>query len=301
MKLIKSACFIALLFLSACSVPQYVQVPVDYTAKQYLRRDSSTIVLINQFAVDPAKIPNKKTFGVVKAGAYAAIDYAGFELSQLKHVKIINLVDSTTLAVNTDSIKLIAQKYNANYVLALKGFAANINLAEFGQYTNYYNTNTSVNFMLYESNGLYFRKLNGTAIDQQSEQPNFGLLATLIVHPTVKGNKQSIKSAAEHATEDALKDYFPYSITHTRPLYNDDYLQPANRQILIGKLDRADTLLQRFLEDKNIDVACKAAYNLAVVYEYEGDIAGALDMATQSNEKRKNQFAEMLIADLKQE
>lgn len=301
MKLLKLACIILLLFLSACTAPLYVAVPVDYTAKLNLRSDSTTIVLINQFDISQAKITNLKKLNVIKAGAAAAIKFAGLEFSSLPHVKVINLVDSVAVNVNTDSIKLIAQKHNAHYVLALKSFTADIGLSGIENYTSYYNTNTAVDFVLYESNGIYHRDLKGTAVDAQSEQPYFGLLPTLLIHPTVKGNKQSIKTSAEHATENALQDYFPYTITHNRPLYNDAIFLPAIKEIQSGNLNKADSLLQPFLQDKIPQIASKAAYNLAVVYESEGDIDSAIDLAQQSSDKYRNDFATAILADLKEE
>ncbi|MDB4922683.1 DUF6340 family protein [Mucilaginibacter sp.] len=301
MKLLKSACVILLLFFSACTAPLYVAVPVDYTAKLNFRPDSTIIILINQFDINQAKITNKKKLDVIKAGAVAAIKFAGLEFSSLPHVKVINLVDSVAFTVNTDSVKLTASKYHANYLLALKSFTADIGLSDIANYTTYYNTNTAVNFVLYESNGIYHRNLNGTAVDAQSEQPYFGLLPTLLIHPTVKGNKQSIKTSAEHATENALQDYFPYTITHNRPLYNDAIFLPAIKEIQTGNFDKADSLLAPFLQDKNPQIASKAAYNLAVVYESEGDIDAAIDLAQQSSDKYNNEFATAILAELKEE
>jgi hypothetical protein len=48
-------------------------------------------------------------------------------------------------------------------------------------------------------------------------------------------------------------------------------------------------------------MASKAAYNLAVVYEAQGDIDIAIDMAQLSLDKNKNRFATMLLTDLKGE
>jgi len=301
MKLLNSACIILLLFFSACTAPLYVAVPVDYTAKLNLRPDSITIVLINQFDINQAKITNKKKLDVIKAGAVAAINYAGLEFRSLPHVKVINLVDTAAFTVNADSIKLMAQKHNAHYVLALKNFTADIGLSDIANYTSYYNTNTAVDFVFFESNGIYHRDLKGTAVDAQSEQPYFGLLPTLLIHPTIKGNKQSIKTSAEHATENALQDYFPYTITHNRPLYNDAIFLPAIKEIQSGNLNKADSLLTPFLQDKNPQIASKAAYNLAVVYESEGDIDSAIDLAQQSSDKYRNEYATAILADLKEE
>ncbi len=301
MKLLKPLAIIILLFFSACHVMQYATVPINYTPKLYFSSDTNTILLVNHFDISQQKINNNKTRGVLKAGAYAAIKSAGDQLSQLQHVKVISLVDSANFEVNTDSIKFLAQKYHANYVLVLKDFAADIGLSDIANYTSYYNTNTSVKFILYESNGVYYRKLDGTAVDQQSEQPYLGLLPSLLIHPTVKGNKQSITSSADHAAQNALQDYFPITITHNRPLYDDDYFQPAIKEILAGNFDKADTLLQPYLQHTDAKVVSKAAYNLAVVYESEGDIDAAMDFAQQSMDKYRNEFAAAILEDLKAE
>jgi len=195
----------------------------------------------------------------------------------------------------------LALQYHANYVLVLKSFTADISLADYDNTAMYYNTNASVDFLLYEANGIYYKKLNGTANDPNADQPYINLFAALIIHPTVKGNKTAIKIAAEHATQDALQDYLPYSVTHQRPLYTDDYLQPAVKEISNRNYNEADSLLQPLIKNSNAEIAGKAMYNLAVIYEAEGDIAGATDMAKQSAAKFKDDYAEWFIAALKED
>lgn len=301
MKLLTIACFACMGLLSACSVPEYVNVPVSYNPKYYLNPDSTTIVLINQFDVSQSKVSNKKTVNVLKAAAYTAIKYAGDQFSMLPHVRIINLVDSAAFTINADSVKNLALKYGANYVLALKSFDANIDLSAVQNKTAYYNTTASVDFVLYEGNGIYYKKLKGKTIDPQSETEYQGLVLSLLIHPTVKGNKLSINVAAQHAAQDALRDYFPYTISHNRPLYNDDFLQPGVKAILSGNYDKADSLLQPLLKHGNLEMAGKAAYNLAVVYEFMGDINSAMDMAQLSLDKYNNQYAVTILAELKAE
>jgi tetratricopeptide (TPR) repeat protein len=301
MKFLKFAAFAFIALWSACSVPQYVNVPVSYNPKYYFNPDSTTIAVINQFDVGQAKISNKKTVAVLKAGAYTAIRYAADRLSMLPHVKIINLVDSAAFNVNADSVKTLALKYGAHYVLALKSFDANIDLSEVQNKTAYYNTTASVDFILYESNGIYYKKLKGMTNDAQSETEYQGFVMSLLIHPTVKGNKPAINAAAQHAAQDALRDYFPYTISHNRPLYNDDFLQPGVKAIVSGNYDKADSLLQPWLKHANPQMAGKAAYNLSVVYEFMGDIDSAMDMAQLSLDKFNNQFAVAILAELKTE
>jgi hypothetical protein len=298
MKLIKFIVFIGVLFLSACTVEQYVTVPVNYNAKLTFP-DSTKILLINQFDVSKAKITNPKKLKVIKAAAYTSVKYAETRLKKLPKVRVINLVDSVNFNVNTDSIKLLALKYHVNYVLALKNFTADIVIGGVDNGTAYYNTTAEVNFMLFQNDGIYFKKLNGKVSDPQSE--GSGLIGSMVFRPTVRGNRSSVNFAAQHATEDALQEYLPSGVVHDRPLYNDVIFQPAIQAILARKFDKADSLLTPILKDNSILNQCKAAYNLSVVYEAEGDIDGAIEMAELSNQKYKNMYALAILEDLKTE
>ncbi|HEY8929929.1 MAG TPA: DUF6340 family protein [Mucilaginibacter sp.] len=294
--------FAAFLFLASCEVPAYVTVPVEYTPRAYFRKkDSTRIVVVNQFNADLLNIASKRKLASIKAGAYTAIKSAALQLGSLPRVKTIIAADSANFKPDTDSVKFIAEKYKADYVLVLKKFGADIGLTEISNATSYYDTNVSVNFLLYAPDGIFYKKLNGQANDPHSEQPYEGIFAELIFHPTVGGNKASVRNSAEHAVQSALQDYFPYTISHSRPLFNDDFLKPSVAAIMAQDYDKADSLLQKLMLDKNPEVLSKAAYNLAVVYEALGDISMARDFATESNEKKKNEFATAILYDLKQE
>lgn len=299
MKPVKFVLFIFILLLNACSQLKFIAVPIDYDPRVSFKPDSTTILLINQFDVTRAKVGTKRKTEVYKAGVFSAVKYARMQLAGLPRVKIINLVDSSSVKANTDSIKFLAEHYHADYVLALTNFNADISLDGVQSSTAYYTSNVSVNFTLFEGNGIYFKKLQGISNEPQSSGPYLGFFASLLIHPTVGGNKESITITAEHATQIALQDYLPYTITHTRPLYNPEQLQPAVNEILSGHFDKAYNLLKPVLDDKDPKLASKAAYNLAVVYEAQGDFDIAMNMAQLSLDKNKNQYAEGLLADLK--
>nr|WP_255486721.1 DUF6340 family protein [Mucilaginibacter sp. SP1R1] len=109
----------------------------------------------------------------------------------------------------------------------------------------------------------------------------------------------SINNVARNAGLDALKDYLPYTITNYRPLYNEtDELKASVVQILAGKFDIAYKILNPLIDGKDPKLAGKAAYNLAVVYEAQGDIDEALDLAKLSNQKMQSEYATTLIAEL---
>ncbi|MCR8561755.1 hypothetical protein KXD93_29130 [Mucilaginibacter sp. BJC16-A38] len=301
MKIIKPFCIILFLLINTGVFAQAVDVTVSYAAKYRLRPDTNTIVLVNKFDISSLKVSNKKALAVMKEAAYAAIRHGGFQLGELPHTRIINVVDSVGLTVNTDSIKQTAAKYHANYVLALTNFSAKITVGEISDYGTSYNSSLVTNFMLYEDNGVFFRKLNGTAEDPIEQQLNAGLIMSLIFQPTIKGNKMAIRVSAEHASENAMQDFFPYTLTHTRPLFNDKFLRPINQEIMNGNFEKADSLLQPYLKDIDAKVASRAAYTLAIVYESENNLEDATDMANESNTKNKNGYAEAMLADLKEE
>lgn len=300
MKLTLSACFLALLLLSACETVKYVAVPVDYNPKLYFKPDTTIIVLVNQFDPMRQKMTNRKLL-VIKAGAHAALKSAQAQLQTLPHVKVVNLVDSADLKVNTDPVKSLALKYHADYVLSLINFYAGIDLNDVSNYTASYASNVGVSFLLSEPNGIYTKKLDGQSSEPQSNTVSFGLLTDIITKPTVGGNKQSIILATEHATQAALQDYFPYTLTFQRPLYNDTELQPMVISIFNQKFDIAYKQAEPLLKSTNAQLASRAMYNLAVVYESQGDIDLAIDMAQQSVNKQSNEFATIILNDLKKE
>ena len=221
-----------IIILSACNTPKYLSVPIDYNPKLSFKPDTTTILLINQFDFGKLKINSKRKLNVLKMGAFTSIKYAERQLVQLPHVRIIKLVDSVTLKTTTDSIAQLALQYHSDYVLALSDFDSDINLSGVQSFTAYYNRNALVEFTLYEGNGVYSKKLKGTTTDPQPSIPYWGLIGSLIIQPTVGGNPAAVNASVEHATQNALQDYLPYTINNVRPLYNDELLQPMVREII---------------------------------------------------------------------
>ena len=70
------------------------------------------------------------------------------------------------------------------------------------------------------------------------------------------------------------------------------------RYILAGRFDLAFKILNPIIDGPDLKQASRAAYNLAVVYEAQGDIVEALDLAKLSNQKQQNDYATTLIAAL---
>ena len=66
-------------------------------------------------------------------------------------------------------------------------------------------------------------------------------------------------------------------------------------EIFAENLDKADTLSRPIINGKDLIMAAKAAYNMAVVCEAQGDIDSAMSMAKLSVDKSRNRYARSMI------
>jgi len=280
----------------------YITVPVNYSARSYLSKDSSTLLVVNQFNISDTSAKNQKRNEVIKAEAYSAIKYAESQFKQLPKVKVISLIDSAAFTANADSIHQLASKYKADHVLALKNFDAGIVVIKLPGTEPYYSTSVSVNFKLYESDGLYYKKLAGTDSDTMPDlRYRSNAHNASGNYPPIEKYKAFIDSTTITATQNAIQDYFPSSISHDRPLYDDRFLRAAVKKIYANDLDGAIALLKPELQNPDRKKASKAAYNLAVVYEGKADIEQALAMTRLSIKKHDNPYASAILEDLKKE
>ena len=279
----------------------YVPISVNYAAKSNFAADTATILLVNQFDLSRVKTASQERLHTLKNAGYTSLKFAGNQLKQLPHVRVINLAGSPDLYISTDSIKSLASKYGATHVLALKNLAADIILSDVKSSSTYFNTYIIVDFILYEGNGLYHKKLKGTASDLIPANNYVSGVYAAREHPPVEQFMTAVDSSAHNATLNALQDYLPYAISHNRPLYEDYYLDDATRKIYKGDLDGAIKSLEPGLKKKDVKKVAKVAYNLAVVYEAKGDIDKASAMARLSLDKNNNQYASSMLNDLKDE
>ncbi|SEO50203.1 hypothetical protein SAMN05192574_108317 [Mucilaginibacter gossypiicola] len=297
-KLLRLTCILfAACFLAACSVPQYVNVPVDYAPKLNFSRARTTIVVINHYMPDSTRNRGKRVLATFKAAAYTAINNAAIQLHALPGVKVVQLVDSVNFTANADSVKFLAKKYKAAYVLAFEDFKGETKWKQDnynGVPSVYRATVINTSFTLYEANGIYSKKLNGEA--EIYDTNPYASASSLLTHGG------PLFDAMRNSALDALKDYLPYTDYHDRPLYaNGDQLSSSVELIKAGKFDQAFKVLNPLIDGPDLKLASRAAYNLAVVYEAQGDIDAALDVAKISNQKQPNDFAKAIIVDLMKE
>lgn len=286
--------------LSSCSVPQYVTVPVNYGPKTGFNRDSTTIVVVSHYKPDSTKIRDFRRISILNKLAVTSTQMATNQLKYLKGIHVINLVDTVTNKMSTDSVKFLADAHKANYVLVLNDITAGIypeTTYYNGMASTYYTTKMKVSLSLYESNGVYSKKLVGMAEVSQDQGS-----VSFFGRPSYRSSIPAMTEATQEATLDALKDYLPFSISNERPLYADnEALATSVGQLKIGKFDMAFKILNPLIDGADTKLAGKAAYNLAVVYEAQGDIDEALKTAKLSNQKYPNDLAKAIIIDLLKE
>ncbi|WP_426581817.1 DUF6340 family protein [Mucilaginibacter sp. R-33] len=301
MKNLFAICVLVAMGLAACSVNYEITVPVNYAPKLELGHNETKIVVVNRFTVDSVANKNKRKRAVLKGGAYSAIETVAKQLDMLPRIQTTVLADSVNLIADTTPIKTLAEKYNANYVLTLDSLSADIPV-ELVDTMEVYTTVVNTRFTLYESNGKYFKVLRGKAKDFHSESRYYGIIAALLVHPTVKGNGAAISQSAGNAAIDAIKDYLPSTLTNQRQLYADnDSLKVAINHMTAKRYNEAFKILNPIIDGPDLKLASHAAYNLAVLYEAQGDIEEALKAAKLSNEKQQNVKATAIIPDLEKE
>lgn len=276
----------------AAAVP-YFTISHSYLPKAVLRPGANTILLVNQLDVDKLEL-SRRDARVVKAGAYTALKNGGVQLATLGHVRIVNLTDSTKFKVNPNSISALASKYHADYTLVLTGYNASITIDPATDGADYYTNEIIVRFTLYVGDGRLYKELEGQS-DSWSIPTDLGTVGSMLFTPTVGGHKAKIVEDTKYAVSDALREYLPYTETKIRPLYVNNQLQPMVNEILGRRFDKACALSQPFLTDKDTVLACQAAYNLAVVYEAQGDFQKAANMIQFSMGKYKNEYARNVI------
>jgi len=287
-----------LLVLTGCvSTKNVVAVHLNYEPRLAFKPDSTTILLINRVDFQNDGTHNRKTIAALQDGGYTSLKHIATSLKKLKHVKVIMKADSSTMKPVTDSVNMLARANYADYILALDEFTAAINMDDYTEKTAYYGTTLSLSYTLYEANGLYYKKLPATVNEALSESTG-DFVISLIFTPSIKNNHASVNNAAQRATQQALQDYLPSELVRNRELLDGEGMNEAIAAIKANQLAKADSLLKPLIDHVNADIAYKSAYNKAIVYEMDGNIADAMQLAGLSLQKKKNRAAQDLLNDL---
>jgi tetratricopeptide (TPR) repeat protein len=222
---------------------------------------------------------------------------------------VINLTDTNHTVIAIDSIHKLIERYHADYILALDYFNAGFDADNFQDHvdesnknktykTADYNLKVTANYNLYDSSGNVFKHLNGSASDFKATQQIPGTLLAGLFAPGIKSNASNVDLSGIHATDDALRVLFAYTTTKSRALYNNEELGEAVAEIRSNNFSKADSLLKPLIQSQDKRLAAKAAYNLAVVYEAQGNIKAAIAMAQTSLDKNDNNKARILLDEI---
>ena len=281
---------------SAPLVPHFT-FSLSFRQKVSLRADTNIILVINRVDLNKKQLP-AVDMETAEAGAYTALKYAGEQLAQLQHVHVINITDSLNFVLNTDSVARLAARYHADYTLALMRYEDTVSFVSTYRKRDYYDNKVDLKFTMYLGNGDLYKELHGSDTLRSFWRVR-DIAEAERTYQKVDLSKDFIISATQNAVLNALADYLPYTETESRPLYAGAKLGPAADAIMNRQFDKARRLLQPFLEDRDAAVACQAAYNLAVIYEAQGDLDKATSMAALSIVKSKNVYANSLVNYLK--
>ncbi|MBW4888840.1 hypothetical protein KXQ82_03910 [Mucilaginibacter sp. HMF5004] len=301
--------FIFMVVTVSCSVDSYLSTTKNHDPEINFKDEPTKILVVNTFDFGRLGLNNQKKLDVMKNGAYTSINYAGTRLKILKGITVISLADSNHMVISIDSLSKLITKYHADYVLALDEFYAGFDADNIQDHqdgadkkktykTADYSMKVTANYKLYDKSGNVYKLLKGRASDFKTTQEIPGAFWASLFGPGVKNNGANVDQSAIHATDDALRPFFGYVTTKSRPLYSNDELSEAVGEITSGNFSKADSLLKPLIYGADQKLAAKAAYNLAVVYEAQGNIKAAMDMVQLSIGKDDNSKANTLLSEL---
>jgi hypothetical protein len=126
------------------------------------------------------------------------------------------------------------------------------------------------------------------ARDLTFQGPN--LLAT---GAALLGQKEAVIKAGNHAGEDYAGRIIPYSIRVSRFYYvrGDGSFIVAKRMAQAGDWDEAARIWNQATNSPSRKVAGRGCYNMAIISEINGDLAGALQWAKKAYELYRTRYA----------
>jgi tetratricopeptide (TPR) repeat protein len=301
--------FLFVCLITSCGVDSYLVTTKNHAPELTLHGDSARILVVNTFDFGRLGLKSQKKLDVIINGGYTSVNYAAARLKTLKGLTVINLTDTNHTVIAVDSIHKLIERYHADYILALDYFNAGFDAENFQDHVDESNKNktyktadyslkVAANYNLYDSGGNVYKHLNGSASDYKTTQQIPGTLLVGLFAPGIRSNASNVDLSGIHATDDALRVLFAYTTTKNRALYNNDELGEAVAEIRSNNFSKADSLLKPLIAGQDKRLAAKAAYNLAVVYEAQGNIKAAVAMAQTSLDKNDNNKARVLLDEI---
>jgi hypothetical protein len=115
----------------------------------------------------------------------------------------------------------------------------------------------------------------------------------LLAAAALTGRKEAVNEVSNKAGHGYAFRIIPYRLRVTRDYYvkGTDNFKIAKRKAQMGKWDEAGELWNKETDNSSMKIAGRAAYNMAIINEINGDLDSALKWAQKSYEDYNNKLA----------
>jgi hypothetical protein len=242
------------------------------------------------------------------AGAQASLQGLSDELSkndrfsQVKQIKDLKLYSFGSgifpTALSWDSVAKICSETNTDALFSLELFDAESKLAYGANPVNIsagslsipaiqqnvaMSTNLKTGWRIYDpsTRTILDEYILGSNIQQQGSGINPVAAASGLI-----GRKEAVKDAANKAGVTYADRILPYWMRVSREYFvgGDDNFKTAQRKAQAGNWDGAAEIWKAETASKTVKLAGRACYNMAIIYEINGDLDGAIQWAQKSYE-----------------
>jgi hypothetical protein len=308
----------SLCFFSACGV-SYAPLTAQRAPEISFKDSTTNVLVINRFDINKVDfvLRKGKKKEVFNRGINAEIGQLLNELESMKGIRLIKNSDNLTMARNlkgnldstvltVGEIQALANKYNADYILALEYYDAGFVQDEVVRSKNddgsvkktaKYSLEIKSSWVLYDKAGQSFRELRGNVAKYHSDREVVS--AILALGPTIAANTKLVQEVSIAAGKQVAGYFKSQMVTINRPLYADNVLKTSAVAIRNGDFVTAQKGLEELAKYEDVSVASKAYYNLAVLADLKGNSRVAKDYAQLSLQKKRNIYASMLLDGLK--
>jgi hypothetical protein len=277
------AAVVLLIILTSCSTYVYFDraLPPEIVPAE----KKNTIAFVNLFDYTKLTYTNENKIEVNIAGINKVIEGLGQAFSEdpdFSFQIFDTLVEGHASAgfvsdISLDSIRIICREANANLVLALEAFSTYFDQAiEVEEYddgsksrTAYFTLVVKAGFTLYNNAGSRVDRSMITESEMYLSRP--ALTGIYAIPPSLVKASGEINKLAMAAGKDYVNRFYPSSETVTRKLKTGKEFTEAVTLCKYGNWPEAIKALMPLTESTNPKISGKAAYNLSVVYEAEGN------------------------------
>ncbi|HTQ27786.1 MAG TPA: DUF6340 family protein [Puia sp.] len=301
-----------LIFLSVkkpapVTVPSYIK-SVAVVDRSMPSRDSKTLDAVQRTL-------SLETVSMNREGAHAGVSGLVDELIRDNRFSVVKPLDSLQLtsfgagvfpaAMSWDDVEKICRQNNCDALFSLEMFDADAKLnipinpvslssaiASLPTVAQQVTMQTVVKtgWRIYDPSGrniLDEYVMSGSLNSTGSGITPSAAAASLI------GRKEAVKQVANKAGQDYATRIIPYWIRVSRDYFvrGSDNFRVARRKAQTGNWDDAAKLWQQETGNPHGKIAGRACYNLAIIYEINGDLDGAIQWAQKAYENYGTPFA----------